>query len=64
MQSGEKLDGIGGEAISMENFQNGEWYDAVVPGTALGSLASGSVIEDPYFGINMKKVDPGQFKKP
>ena len=64
IQSGDKLEGITGEAISQGNFQSEDWYDAVVPGTVLGSLASGGVIEDPYFGINMKKIDPGQFRQP
>ena len=64
MQAGDKLEGITGEAISQENFQSVDWYDATVPGTVLGSLASEGVIEDPYFGINMKKIDPGQFRQP
>lgn len=64
IQSSEKLEGVTGEAISQQDFQTTGWYGGVVPGTVLGSLASGGVIEDPYFGINMKKIDPGQFARP
>jgi exo-1,4-beta-D-glucosaminidase len=64
IQSTQHLEGTTGEAISQKDFQSDGWYDAIVPGTVLGSLASGGVIEDPYFGINMKKIDPGQFSRP
>jgi exo-1,4-beta-D-glucosaminidase len=64
IQSGDKLEGITGETISGENFQSEDWYDAIVPGTVLGSLVSDGAIEDPYFGINMKKIDPSQFRQP
>ncbi len=63
MQSGEKLMEVGGQAISQNKYNDASWLKAVVPGTVLGSLATTSVIEDPYFGINMLKVDPNQFKK-
>ncbi len=58
IEAGDDLEGITGEAISQKNFQSEDWHDAMVPGTVLGSLVSGGEIEDPYFGINMKKVDP------
>lgn len=64
IQAVDKPEGITGEAISRKNFQSEDWYDAMVPGTVMGSLASGGAIEDPYFGINMKKIDPEQFKQP
>ena len=46
------------------DFNDENWYEAFVPGTVLGSLVTGKVVEDPYFGINMQKVDPEQFKQP
>ncbi|MCG6186328.1 glycoside hydrolase family 2 protein [Maribellus maritimus] len=64
MQSDEMLGGVGDEIISESGFDDSSWYKANVPGTVLGSMASNGVIEDPYFGINMQKVDPEQFKVP
>ncbi len=63
MQPVEKLQGVEENSISQNSFNASEWYDAVVPGTVLGSLASTGVIEDPYFGINMQQVDYDQFKQ-
>jgi len=63
MQPEEKLPDIGEEAISSNGFDTDTWYDAVIPGTVLGSMAITGVIEDPYFGINMQSVDPEQFKQ-
>ncbi|MCY1723164.1 hypothetical protein OU798_22640 [Prolixibacteraceae bacterium Z1-6] len=63
MQSSEKLK-EDGAAISQSGFDTKLWYEAVVPGTVMGALTDYGVIEDPTFGINMKKMDPGQFQKP
>ncbi len=64
MQPVDKLTGVDEKTISESDFNTVEWFDAVVPGTVLGSLASTGVIEDPYFGINMQDVDYEQFKQP
>ncbi len=64
MQPEDKLKNVDEKSISESNFDATNWYDAVVPGTVLGSLTSAGVIEDPYFGINMQNVDPEQFKQP
>ena len=64
MQSSEKLSSVEEKAISQNDFNTVEWYEADVPGTVLGSLAAHKLIEDPTFGINMQKVDSMQFKKP
>jgi len=64
MQSSDKLKGVDETAISQNSFDTQSWYKAVVPGTVLGSLVTNGVIENPYFGINMQKVDPEQFKCP
>lgn len=63
MQPEDKLVGVDEKLISENGFNSQEWYDAVVPGTVLGSMATSGVIEDPYFGINMQNVDPEQFKQ-
>jgi len=64
MQAQDKLDITEEEKISLNDFSTDTWYNAVVPGTVLGSMATYKIIEDPYFGINMQSVDPEQFKQP
>ena len=64
MQASDKLTSVDEKSISENGFNATSWYDAVVPGTVLGSLATKGVIKDPYFGINMQSVDPEQFKQP
>jgi len=64
MQSYDKLTGMDEKLISQNGFDTKSWYEADVPGTVLGSLATHKVIEDPTFGINMKNMDPVQFQKP
>jgi len=64
MQAANKLDSVAEEKISLSDFTDKSWYNASVPGTVLGSLVTYGVVEDPYFGINMQKVDPEQFKQP
>ncbi len=64
MQPADKLQELGAATISANGFDVSNWYDAVVPGTVLGSLTTNGIIDDPYFGINMQKVDREQFKQP
>ena len=64
MQPVDKLNDVDEQLISQKEYNANEWYDAVVPGTVLGSMVKTNIIEDPYFGINMQKVDPEQFKQP
>ena len=64
MQPADKINNIDEISVSLNDFNTESWYEAVVPGTVLGSLASKKVMEDPYFGINMLKVDPSQFRQP
>ena len=64
MQAAEKIGKVDESLISKINFDTKTWYEAVIPGTVLGSLALKHVIEDPTFGINMKNVDTVQFQKP
>ena len=64
MQSVDKLLDTDEKSISMNDYNPASWYQAVVPGTVLGSLATTKIVEDPYFGINMQNVDPVQFKQP
>jgi exo-1,4-beta-D-glucosaminidase len=64
MQPADMLNNANGMSVSLNDFNADSWYDAVVPGTVLGSLATKKVVEDPYFGINMQKVDASRFKQP
>jgi len=64
MQPVDKLKGVDDPSVSQSSFDTKDWYEAVVPGTVLGSLATNKVIEDPTFGINMKNVDTLQFQQP
>jgi exo-1,4-beta-D-glucosaminidase len=64
MQPEDKLVGVEEQVISQSGYDSRKWYNAVVPGTVLGSLALNNVIDDPTFGINMKNVDTLQFKQP
>ncbi len=64
MQPEDKLKGADEKAISQNGFDTRSWYQAIVPGTVLGSLATNKVIEDPTFGINMRNVDTLQFQQP
>ena len=64
MQPADKLAGIDETSLSLNEYNSDEWYEAVVPGTVLGSLTTKRIVEDPYFGINMQKTETGQFKQP
>ena len=64
MQPAAKLEQIDEQLISQGGFDTQSWYQAIVPGTVLGSLATHQVIEDPTFGINMRNVDTLQFQQP
>ncbi len=64
MQPEEDLKDINDAEISKNSYSDQDWMTAVVPGTVLGSMATTGVIEDPYFGINMQKVNYDKFKQP
>ena len=64
LQNDADLGGVTGDVISTKDYNANKWLGAVVPGTVMGSLVADGVIKDPYFGINLKKVDKKQFEKP
>ena len=55
MQPVDKMINIDEPSLSLNDLNTDSWYEAVVPGTVMGSLASKKVVDDPYFGINMQK---------
>ena len=61
LQKDEMLDGQTGDIISQKDYEPKNWHNAVVPGTVMGSLVADGLIEDPYFGVNMKKINTEQF---
>ncbi len=63
LQIADKIQNPDGAIISKQDFNTDNWLNAVVPGTVMGSLVANGIVENPYFGINLKKVDKDQFKK-
>ncbi len=53
-----------GERISQKDYNTNNWHNAVVPGTVGGSLIADSTIVNPYFGLNLQKIDTSQFRSP
>ncbi len=53
-----------GERISQKDYDTNNWHNAVVPGTVGGSLIADSTIVNPYFGLNLQKIDTSQFRSP
>ncbi len=47
-----------GATISTARFQPDDWYQATVPSTIVGALATDRVFGDPYFGKNLRSI-PG-----
>ncbi len=64
LQSSAKLEGVDGSIISKKEYKANNWHNAIVPGTVMGNLVADSIIIDPYFGINLKKVNKKQFEQP
>ena len=52
------------EAISIPGFDTHGWYPTSVPTTVLAALVDNGVYEDPYFGMNLKKIPEEPYKKP
>ena len=50
--------------ISKPSFDTRGWYPTSVPSTVLATLVENGVYEDPYFGINLKKIPEEPFNKP
>jgi hypothetical protein len=49
----------GGEQLSQANYQEREWYPAVVPGTVLTTLIARGVYPDPDYGLNNLAIPEG-----
>ncbi len=53
-----------GDEISKPDFDTHGWYPATVPSTVLAALVENGVYENPYFGMNLKKISSEPYKKP
>jgi exo-1,4-beta-D-glucosaminidase len=46
-----------GASLSLPNIEVSTWYPVAVPRTVLAALIDNRVYPDPYYGLNLKKVD-------
>ena len=53
-----------GGLISVNKFNDTEWYQAEIPSTVLNALVKNGVYENIFFGDNLSKIPTEQFKKP
>jgi exo-1,4-beta-D-glucosaminidase len=56
--------GLGGEEVSRAGFDINGWLLATVPSTVLAALVANGRYEDPYFGMNLKKIPHEPFRSP
>jgi len=61
IQSSQKTS-MKGEELSMTSDNISGWYSAEVPSTVFGCLVKYGVYKDVFFGKNLEKVDPEQFR--
>jgi len=54
----------GGEEISHAGLVVEDWTPASVPSTVLAALVAAGVYEEPYLGLNLKKIPPEPFQEP
>ncbi|MFX0207621.1 MAG: beta galactosidase jelly roll domain-containing protein [Candidatus Hodarchaeota archaeon] len=55
MQSSEKVSKHG-ETISTIEFDPEDWYKVEIPTTVINGLLQNKIIEDPYYGLNLKSL--------
>ncbi len=56
--------GVPGDRISLPGFDTRDWVPAAVPGTVLAALVAAGKYEDPYFGMNLRKIPREPFEQP
>ncbi len=49
---------VGGDVLSLAQFDTSSWYETSVPATVVAVLEKNGVVSDPYFGMNLRQV-PG-----
>jgi exo-1,4-beta-D-glucosaminidase len=53
-----------GNRVSLPSFDTRGWVPAAVPGTILAALVAAGRYEDPYFGMNLRKIPREPFERP
>ncbi|MEO9894114.1 glycoside hydrolase family 2 TIM barrel-domain containing protein [Aurantibacter sp.] len=53
-----------GPVISTDNHDKITWIPTTIPTTVLGALVENNIIEDPYFGENLKAIVKDDFEVP
>ncbi len=53
-----------GEELSRPGYNVSGWFPASVPGTVLAALVAGGRYEDPYIGMNLRKIPEEPFRSP
>jgi len=55
---------VPGDKVSLPGLDTHDWVPAAVPGTVLAALVAAGEYEDPYFGMNLKKIPRQPFERP
>ena len=55
---------VSGEKLSVPGSDTRDWIPAAVPGTVLAELVAARRYDDPYFGMNLKKIRREPFEQP
>ncbi|NIA31024.1 MAG: glycoside hydrolase family 2 [Actinobacteria bacterium] len=63
IQSTEKVN-HSGETISLPDYNTKNWFEAQLPATVMAVLVQHNVIQDPFFGTNLKNIDRQPFQNP
>ena len=61
LQSSAVLGNENGEKISQLNFNAASWYPVTLPATVVAGLVQNGVYEDPFYGLNLLKINKTQF---
>eukprot|EP01114_Cavostelium_apophysatum_P018472 TRINITY_DN5716_c0_g1_i1.p1 TRINITY_DN5716_c0_g1~~TRINITY_DN5716_c0_g1_i1.p1 ORF type:complete len:872 (-),score=202.83 TRINITY_DN5716_c0_g1_i1:1-2616(-) len=64
LESSSNLQGIGGNAISLSDYDDSQWLPVQVPCTVMACLLQNKVYTGLYFGMNMASVNTTQFDIP
>ncbi len=55
---------VPGDVVSLPGFDAQNWVPATVPCTVLAALVAAGECEDPYFGMNLRKIPREPFEQP
>lgn len=55
---------VPGDVVSLPGFDTQDWVPATVPCTVLAALVAAGKYEDPYFGMNLRRIPREPFEQP